>query len=161
MQIVKQDGTKYTSTDVEKFSPANSLLNTAFSQVDVTLSDTLISQSNNTHAFRAFYDAKFCVSNVAKLHWMKASGYFKDEELTPDEPHKTRYLICKESKEFTLTGRIHGDIFQQNKLIINGVPLKLKLIRSNDAFCLMGVSSYSPKLIIKDAVLYCLILINC
>jgi hypothetical protein len=25
----------------------------------------------------------------------------------------------------------------------------------------MGVSSYSPKLIIKDAVLYCLILINC
>jgi len=154
MQIVKSDGTKYTSTDAEKYSPANYLLNTAFSQVDVTLSDTLISQSNNIHAFRAYYDARFCVSGVAKFHWMKAAGYFRDEEKTPDKPHKTRYLICKESKDFTLTGRIHGDIFQQNKLIINGVPLKLKFIRSSDAFCLMGDSSHSPKLIIKDAVLF-------
>ncbi len=116
MQIVKQDGTKYTSTDAEKYSPANYLLNTAFSRVDVTLSDTLISQSNNIHAFRA-YDARFCVSGVGKFHWMKAAGYFRDEEKTPDD-HKKRYLMCKESKDFTLTMRIHGDIFQQNKLII-------------------------------------------
>jgi hypothetical protein len=91
---------------------------------------------------------------MGKFHWMKAAGYFRDEEKTPDDPHKKRYLMCKESKDFTLTGRIHGDIFQQNKLIINGVSLKLKLIRSTDAFCLMRVSSYLPKLIIKDAVLF-------
>jgi hypothetical protein len=85
---------------------------------------------------------------------MKASGYFKDEEKSPDAPHKARYVMCRESKDFTLTGRLHGDIFQQNKLIINGVPLKLKLIRSSDAFCLLGVKDYTPKLIIKDAVLF-------
>jgi hypothetical protein len=106
MQIVKQDGTRYASTDEEKYSPANYRLNTAFSQVDVTLSDTLISQSNNTHAFRAFYDPKFYVSKVVKVHWMKAAGYFKDKEKTPDEPDKQRYLIYQESKNFTLTGRI-------------------------------------------------------
>ncbi len=30
----------------------------------------------------------------------------------------------------------------------------MKLIRSSDAFCLMGASTHTPKLIIKDAVLY-------
>ena len=62
--------------------------------------------------------------------------------------------MCAESKKFQLIGRIHGDVFFQNKLLINGVPLQIKLFRSTNEFCLMGDSSYEPKLHLSNAILY-------
>ena len=53
--------------------------------------------------------------------------------------HQRRALIA-ESKEFDMMGRIHGDIFFQEKYLLNKVGMKTKLIRSNDNFCLMGAA---------------------
>jgi len=39
-----------------------------------------------------------------------------------------------------MMGRIHGDIFFQEKYLLNKVGMKTKLIRSNDNFCLMGAA---------------------
>lgn len=153
LKITKQDGTLYVAGNAEKYSPVDYLLNSMWSQVDVTLGDTLISQSNNTHPWKSQMEARFCISGTSKFHFMKASGYYRDVESAPDSPHKTRYKLCAESKDFTLYGRIHSDIFFQDKLIINGVPLKIKLIRASDAFCLLG-DGLLPKLNLKDAVLF-------
>ncbi len=85
---------------------------------------------------------------------MKSAGWFRDRENTADEPSKSRYKICALSKEFTLMGKIHGDICLQNKLLINGIPLKLKFIRSSDIFCLLTATGLSPKLYLKDAAFF-------
>ena len=37
-----------------------------------------------------------------------------------------------------MIGRIHNNIFFQEHLMLNGVEIKIKLIRSIDTFCLMG-----------------------
>ena len=37
-----------------------------------------------------------------------------------------------------LLGPLHADIFFCERLLLNSVDLRIKLIRSNDAFCLMG-----------------------
>ena len=41
------------------------------------------------------------------------------------------------SREFDIIGRIHGDILF-NRYLLNEVGMRLKLVRSEDAFCLMG-----------------------
>lgn len=154
LKITKSDGTNYVAADNNKYCPINYLLNSMFSQVDITLSDTLVSQSNNIHPFRSYFEVRFCASNHAKGHILKTSGYWKDDTATPDAINSYRHLICKESKIFCLIGRIHSDIFLQNKLLLNGVPIKLKLFRSSDSFCLQAEATYSPKLKLIDTILY-------
>jgi len=39
-----------------------------------------------------------------------------------------------------MMGRIHSDIFFQEKYLLNQVDMKIKLIRSNNNFCLMGAA---------------------
>jgi len=38
-----------------------------------------------------------------------------------------------------MMGRLHADIFFQDRYMINEVGVKIKLTRSKDDFCLMGV----------------------
>ena len=38
-----------------------------------------------------------------------------------------------------MVGRIHADIFSQEKYLLNKVDLRLRFIRSRDSFCLLAV----------------------
>ncbi|XP_035232763.1 uncharacterized protein F54H12.2-like [Stegodyphus dumicola] len=51
-----------------------------------------------------------------------------------------------------MIGRLHVDLFHQERLMLNLVDLKLKLIRSKPEFCLMGENSY--KILIQHASLF-------
>jgi hypothetical protein len=49
-----------------------------------------------------------------------------------------RQTFGARSREMDMIGRIHADLFLQERYILNEVNAKIKLIRSNDAFCLMA-----------------------
>jgi len=49
-----------------------------------------------------------------------------------------RRALGLESRTFDMMGRLHADIFFQNRYIVNEVGVKIKLTRSRDDFCLMG-----------------------
>ena len=51
-----------------------------------------------------------------------------------NERLKQRYQFTKGSQVVDLFGPIHGDIFFQDRLLLNGVSLKLKFHRSKNAF---------------------------
>ena len=53
----------------------------------------------------------------------------------------TRAALSAESKEIDMIGRIHSDIYFQERHMLNEVNLRMKLTRSKDAFCLMTMSS--------------------
>jgi len=69
----------------------------------------------------------------------------------PNVGLQKRCALISESKEFDMMGRIHGDIFFQEKYLLNEVGMKIKLIRSNDNFCLMGAAD--AKLLVTHASL--------
>lgn len=50
---------------------------------------------------------------------------------------KSRTFVAG-SREVSIVGRIYADIFFQERHIFNEVNAKIKLIRSNDAFCMMA-----------------------
>ena len=61
----------------------------------------------------------------------------------------------KTSKTVELQGRIHSDLFNQEKLILNGVDLTVKLHRHKPEFCLLSADvAPAYKIIIVDAILY-------
>ena len=47
-----------------------------------------------------------------------------------------RYLA--ESRVVDMMGRLHVDLFLQDKFLLNGVDVKIRLVRSKDAFSLMA-----------------------
>ena len=68
---------------------------------------------------------------------------------------KTRSKWKKASKIVELQGRINSDLFNQEKLILNGVDLTVKLHCHNPEFCLLSADTTPAyKITIVDAILY-------
>ena len=54
-----------------------------------------------------------------------------------------------------MIGPIHSDIFFQDRHMLNGVDVKLKLIRSNDGFSLMATGpNPTYKVVIQNASVF-------
>ena len=54
-----------------------------------------------------------------------------------------------------MMGRLHVDLFMQDRFLINGVTVKIRLVRSKDVFSLMaGGANPDYKVRIVDAVLF-------
>ena len=67
----------------------------------------------------------------------------------------TRSEWTKTSKIVELQGRIHSDLLNQEKLILNGVDLKMKLHHHKPEFCLLsGDTAPAYNITIVDATFY-------
>ena len=67
----------------------------------------------------------------------------------------TRSEWTKTSKIVELQGRIHSDVFNQEKLILNGVHLTVKLHRQKPEFCLLNGDTAPPNKITIVNAIFC------
>ena len=68
---------------------------------------------------------------------------------------ETRSEWTKTSKIVELQGRIHSDLFNQERRILNGVDLAVKLHRHKPEFCLLSMDTAPAyKITIVDVILY-------
>jgi hypothetical protein len=65
-----------------------------------------------------------------------------------------RAAFTAESNEVDMIGRIHSDIFFQEQYMLNDVNTRIKLTRSEDAFCLMVSGEQSYKVQLTSAALF-------
>ena len=54
-----------------------------------------------------------------------------------NEGLSNRRNLMGEEKNIDMIGYLHCDVFNQDKLLINGVEVRVRLVRSRDSFCLM------------------------
>lgn len=153
--------------DDAKVGPANLLLQSMFSQVDVSLNGKLVSSSTNLYPYRAMLETLLSYGPAAKTSQLTAALFYKDKAGCLDETDpskdddtlntglKARYNHSKQSKSIEMVGRIHEDIFNLDRNMINGVELRLKLTRSKNEFCLLSPTTAANfKLVLEDAILY-------
>ena len=142
--------------------PVNLFLHSLFSQVDISLNGTLITASSNTYPYRAMLETLLSYGEDAKTSQLTSALYYKDQAGTMDlidfgdnaalrnDGLVKRRSIASESREFDMMGRLHADIFLQDRYMLNEVGVKIKLIRSKNAFCVMGAG----KAVITHASLF-------
>ena len=124
--------------------PVNNWLHSLFSQVDVSLNERLVTSSTNTYAYRAYLETLLSYGPDAKESHLTASMWYKDTSGHMDDTADAnagfvaRRKHIKDSSTVTLIGRPHLDICFQDRLLLNGVDFKMRLIRSKDTFCVMG-----------------------
>jgi hypothetical protein len=161
VKVLKKDGSNLEQN--ARIIPVNLFLHALFSQVDVHLRDTLISPSVNTYTYKAYLETLLSYGTDAKDTQLSAELWSADHgnmnEINPyaddvtNDGMKRRAQFIAESKPVELMGRIHSDIFQQDRYLLNGVDMQLKLIRSSPSFHLMGDEDVCMT-IIQDAALY-------
>ena len=159
VRLVKSDGTAHVETE-NKASFVNYPIASIFNQLDVYLGGTLITSSSNTYAFRSIIETILNYGSDAKKSQLEMGLFTKDTAAHLDEtdPGKEntglalRNNYTKNSKVVELIGRLHTDLCNQGRLILNGLPIRLVFHRSKDAFSILA-SANQPRVKIVYAVL--------
>lgn len=162
-KITKPSGNALVTTTTEGgdgadigVGPVNNWLHSLFSQVDVSLNERLVTSSTNTYAYRGYLETLLSYGPAAKESHLTASMWYKDTSGQMDDTGNnnsgfaTRRRMTANSHTVTLIGRPHLDLCFQDRLLLNGVDFKMRLVRSKDAFCVMG----DGKVEIEDVSLF-------
>ena len=122
-----------------------------FNQIDVFFNQKLISSPNNLFSYRAYLESLLNYCPHAKESYLTASLWYNDTSGTFDASPNTAqspYAGLVKRREFTLAGKtfdmighLHCDVFNQDKMLLNEVEMRLRLLQSKDAFCLMESST--------------------
>ena len=137
--------------DAAAIGPVNLLMHSLFSQVDVALNDKLVSSSTNTYAYWAYletllnYRKEAKESQLTSVVWYKDTAGKMDERVVVEAGENKglvkRASLTKSSKVMDMMGRIHSDIFFPEKLPMNGIGVRIRLIRRKDSFSLVSMDA--------------------
>ena len=161
-RVVKKDGSKFVEKDI--VTPVNLFLHSLWSQMDVSIQQISVASGVSTkYPFKAYLDYTL---GSARTEW-KTSGacqmYYRDTWKAMnhlgdplDSPFNQglfgRNSRTKNGQIFDMEGPLYSDIFQQKRLLLNGLQLNVKLYPSQDNFRLMSKKS-DYKVEILDAIL--------
>lgn len=142
-------------------APVNNFLHSVFNQVDVYFNQKLVSPPNNAYPYRAYIETLLNYGPAAKESHLSTNLWVSDvagemDELPGSEKNeglKERQSYLLGGKTVDLLGHLHCDVFNQDKLLLNGVEVRLRLVRSKDAFCLMDASTTNYTVNITEATL--------
>ena len=172
---IDEDGEVFetASTDLlaAKIAPANNILHSLWSQVDVTLNQKLVSSHTAHYAYKAMLESTLNYDKSAQESQMQSAGFYKRQNgfLDPQEgtitnielpdgdssfkttiPNpkynpgvRARYLSW--AKGDTLMGPLFADLFQQDRLLLNGVEIGVQLYRHQPEFYMNAATSDQKK----------------
>ena len=113
--------------------------------MDISLNDTLITPGENTYSYRAYLEATLNYGREAKASHLSSALFYRDSSSHLDDTQgnankglRTRRDLSAGSREMDMMGRLHVDIIHQERYMINGVDVKIRLIPSKSAFHLMA-----------------------
>lgn len=138
--------------------PINNWMHSIFSQVDIYLNQKCITPPSNHYNYRAYienllnYGSDAKNSHLRTVLWEKDVGDFDATVLGVNTGFDRRSGSTKDSQIVELYGNLHCDIFNQDKFLLNGVELTVRLIKANNAFHLMSEASASIEIL--DANLF-------
>ena len=156
-----------------KVCPINYFHATQFKNVEVYLNGKSITPSDNLYPYRAYFETLLSHGTDSKKNQLKMGLFCKDtntidnnfEEFettfvdvnkkTANMGNRWRFEVTKFSRVFEMVGRIHCDLFSQNKMIPGNCALRIRLQRADPKFSLVAKSTTKKyEVSIDSACLY-------
>jgi hypothetical protein len=154
-QIVDDDDTALDGGD--DVGPVNLWMHSLFSDVSVSLNGKLISPPTSLYPYRAYIETLHSYGPAAKespltgVMWYKDTQGHQDKATADNKGFTSRKALTAQSKSVQMMGKLHLDLFCQEKYLLNHVNLKIKLRR--DVLALM-IDADNYKIKIKDLALF-------
>jgi hypothetical protein len=141
-KIVDETGKK-ADADAD-VTPVNLTLQSMFESVEVYLQQQLVS-SHQLYPYKAYVETILDTDAGAQNSFLQSQHFYKDDSgLAADsgageqnDGLTTRWAKWKAGKSVTLEGPIMADVCQQDRFILNGVEILIKLWPSKAAFSLL------------------------
>jgi hypothetical protein len=130
-----------------------------FSDVSVSLNENLVSPPTSLYPYRAYIEILLSKGPAAKesqltgVMWYKDTPGHQDKRTTDNKGFTSRKALTAQTRSLQMKGKLHLDLFCQEKYLLNHVDLKIKLRRSQDVFALMADAD-NYEIIIKDLALF-------
>lgn len=156
LQILKSDGSTYKETTdpnnpsvvtgdkkIDQCGFINNTLHSLFKTLRVSFNGTIVNEIQNYHV-KSYIDALLNYSNDQQNTSLVTQCFIKDtkdqfDKLGADNAGlSSRKYRSDNSLVFELYGRLNADIFNQPKLLINGVSVDVLLTLESLPFVLMG-----------------------
>lgn len=143
----------------EKVGVTNNILHSMFSQIDLHIQQHPTSEVGNNYAYKAYLDT---LLGTPTKHDLDCIGFIKDDNDWPDDTDPSggntglymRSFWTVQSKTVDVIGHLQVDMCQQDRLLLNGAPVNVKLWQSKDPFRLAAApDTEAYKLVIRDAAL--------
>lgn len=128
--------------------PVNNFMHSMFSQLDVFFNQKPVSPPNNAYAYRAYietllnYGPAAKKSHLTSVLWYDDTAGKMDNTKDGNEGLNKRRECLGAGKTIDMIGHLHSDVFNQEKLLLNGVEVRVRLVRSRDSFSLMDTYGY-------------------
>lgn len=138
----------------DRVAPVNNFLHSLFNQVDVYFNQKLVAPPNNAYPYRAYIETLLNYGPAAKKSHLTTALWYADTPGAFDrlpgstsqpvnEGQEARRFFVSDGNAIDMIGHLHCDVFNQDKFLLNGVELRVRLVRAKDAFCMM-VNPTSP-----------------
>ena len=163
INIQKEDGTAFDkSTErMEAGLPIDLILHSMWSSVDIKMNHALVSTSGTDYMYKALLETLLNYNENAKKIQLANAGFSGDSgnfaqthPLVPplNKGLRTRYIWFDEnSVSVEFIGPLMADICNQDRLILPGVDIDIKLWPTRDEFRLMShPEDIRCKLIVED-----------
>jgi len=158
VKLLRANGDNLDAADA--VAPTNYFLHSLFSQVDISLNGTQITTATHTYPYRAFIEALLSDGSDSKTSQLSGGLFYKDDagrmnnvDVDGDNTNSgflERRALTAESRILDLMGRIHADIFFQDRYMLNEVNVKIKFTRSKDAFCLLADGNLTVRIMAAE-----------
>ena len=158
VKIARKDGVAMKAEDL--VSTANMPLHAMWRRMEFYLRDKLVSGSDTMYPYKAYIDYITSTSEQEQKTSGGAMLFYKDTpvffDIIPDtdvrgaknEGFKDRYYSFMKGRTVELIDTPKLDFFNSDKLVINGVPMDLKLFPSSSEFVLLSKKNdYELKLL--------------
>ena len=122
-----------------------------------------ISSSTNTYPYRAYIETLLNCSKEEKntqfgmgLFYKDTAGHFGElDPMSDNAGLNKRHEFGKLSKTMFLQGRVHSNIFNQGKLLLNGLPLKVTFQRHKNNFAVLSATENRAFKVSFEEVIFC------
>lgn len=139
---------------------ANNILSSLFRQVTVYLNNKPISQADHNFSYRAYienllnYGSDASSTHLASCGWVLDSGKLDDLTDAKNPGLDIRKKLFGHGEVVEVMGKVHCDMFNQNKLLLNNVDLRVVFSLEKPEFYMMEVDSNTSFMVIMDASLH-------
>nr|CAB3266070.1 uncharacterized protein F54H12.2-like [Phallusia mammillata] len=157
-RITNADGSELANDAA--VAPVNYWLHSLWGQVDLSLNNKTVTPSSNTYPYRAYLETLLSFGEEAKRSQLTSSLWAKDAAGQHDTianangGFRLRKQLSAGSRAVEMIGKLHLDMMFQNRYLLNGVDVKVRLSRSKDAFSLMAAQDAEFRINIRDVRLY-------
>lgn len=147
-----------------RVAPIANVLDSLFESLQVLANSKQISQGSH-YGYRSYIENVLSYSKNSQETILNTGLFCQDTpgQLNRVDPFdvdsvdsglRERADYFKNGKKVILMGKIHSDIFNLDKFLLNEVNLTLKFNRANDKFILMNAEDYDCQFEITNAILH-------